>query len=50
MGFEDVPYDYVQPPIVAGNEPFGGLKLMSSEPVGDVRGLLEDHYWKYSFA
>ena len=50
MGFKDLDYDYVQPPIVEGNEPFDGLKLMASGEVSDIDDILKNHYWKYSFA
>ena len=49
MGFGDVDYAYVQPPINAGDVPFAGLKLMSDSPIRDIGDLLENHYWKYSF-
>ena len=50
VGFSDLDYDYVQPPIVEGNEPFDGLKLMASGEVHDIDDVLKNHYWKYSFA
>ena len=50
MGFNDLDYDYIQPPLVEGNEPFDGLKLMASGEVHDIDDVLKNHYWKYSFA
>ena len=49
MGFSDVDYNYMQPPINEGGVQFDGLKLMSDGHIRDVGDLLENHYWKYSF-
>lgn len=50
IGFKDLDYNYVQPPIVDGNKPFDGLKLMASGNVQNIDDVLINHYWKYSFA
>jgi hypothetical protein len=50
-GFKKVDYNYVQPPIVEGNDNFDGLNIWTNSSVElDIDDVLKNHYWKYAFA
>lgn len=49
MDFSIVSDNYIQPPISKNQKSFDGLVLMSNKPVKNLKDILKNHYWKYSF-
>lgn len=49
MDFSVVSENYIQPPISKNQKSFDGLVLMSNKPVKNLKDILKNHYWKYSF-
>lgn len=49
MNFSVISKKYIQPPVSKNQESFDGLLLMSDRPIKNLKDILENHYWKYSF-
>lgn len=49
LGFKQQKYTYIQPALHKNKEGFKGLILMSNKKVKNLKNILENYYWKYSF-
>lgn len=49
MDFSVISETYIQPAISKDQKSFDGLILMSNKPVKNLKNILKNHYWKYSF-
>ena len=49
-GFHKSDYEYTQPPILEGNQEYGGLPIWVDSDSLDIDEVLKNHYFKYAFA
>ena len=49
LDFKQQKYTYIQPALHKNKESFNGLILMSNKKVKNLKNILENYYWKYSF-
>ena len=49
INFSVISENYIQPPISKEQKSVGGLVLMSNKPIKNLKNILKNYYWKYSF-